>query len=140
MKFLVALVILSLFNHATPRPEPLDPALKSLKNAEEELPVGLCSRGRTFVIDDCNRCWCNPENGATMCTLVGCYTMEFEETKSSEVFPASKSMKTSDEPCPFGEVYSPDNCNTCWCNPDPNGDDACTRRDCLTLEQPLDDI
>merc|ERR1719369_1779456 len=64
------------------------PEEKSLKKTSLKQDANLCPQGVTYALE-CNTCWCNPENGATMCTLRGCnnyveITADFGSTKRLE--------------------------------------------------------
>lgn len=89
--------------------------MKTAKTAElDECERKRCPEGLSFPAGDgCNSCFCNPETGATGCTLMGCtiYTLES----------AVKSLSTlkSSEGANACSTYVPmDPCGDCFCNPE----------------------
>jgi len=115
----------------------------------------LCPQGEMFY-DECgNGCLCNPENGVTGCTRMGCEVYEtpadfqwgapvdiewtkgmktgLEKTKTQATqAKRSKNVAVAKQAvnlCPKGETFS-QRCNTCWCNPE-NGATMCTLRGCM---------
>jgi len=55
--------------------------------------------------------------------------------KASSTHFGLKQAADATELCPLGLNYSPDNCNSCSCNP-VNGISACTRMHCVTRVRP----
>jgi len=160
MKFLVALVILSLFNYgidAAPASKirlmkriqfPPAAASKSIystsamKGIGIQFPPAAASKSiySTSAMKGINKPAAESKGMAIKQGVIKGMAIKQGVIKGmvskSEVSPASKSLKTAEDNCPLGEIYvHSDGCNTCLCNPD-NGVVSCTRRGCEIRVRP----